>query len=69
LSTKNVLANDLALRPDGPRPELSVVAAQTVPAYAKLVRVLDFLHDLLPKHEGLTQEPTCNGSKPPPLHR
>jgi hypothetical protein len=69
LSTKNVLADDLALRLDGPRSELSVVAARTVPAYAESVRVLDFLQDLLAKPEGLTREPTYNGSRPPPLYR
>jgi hypothetical protein len=65
MSTKNVHADGLALRPDDPRFGLSVVVAQTVRACAESVRVPDILQDSLAKHGGLTREPTCNGSRPP----
>jgi hypothetical protein len=56
------------LRPDGPRSGLSAVATRTVCVCAELVMVLDFLQELLAKHARLTREPTCNGSRPPPLY-
>jgi hypothetical protein len=37
------------------------------PRVAESVRVPDYLWDLLAKTVGLTREPTCNGSKPPPF--
>jgi hypothetical protein len=54
-----------ALRPNGLRSRQSAVVARTVCTYAELVRVLDFLRDLLAKATGLTRELTCNGSRPP----
>jgi hypothetical protein len=63
------MVDGLALRPDDPRSGRSAVVARTVRACAESVRVPVFLQDLLAKPIGLTQEPTCNGSKPPPLYR
>jgi hypothetical protein len=63
LSNKKDRANGPTLRSDGPR--LSALAAQTVSACVESIRVPDFLRHLLAKSEGLTREPTCNGSKPP----
>jgi hypothetical protein len=54
---------------NGPRYRLSVVAERTIHACAESVKVLDFLRDLLAKLAGLTREPTCNRSRPPPLYR
>jgi hypothetical protein len=62
---KNVLADGPALTPDGLRSRLSAVAAQTVRAYIKSFRILDFLRDLIAKPVGLTQKPICNGSRLP----
>jgi hypothetical protein len=56
-------------RPNGPRSGRSVMVARTVRACAESVRVPSFLQDLLAKSAGLTREPTCNGSRPPPLYR
>jgi hypothetical protein len=47
----------------------SAVVARTVRACAESVKVPDFLLDLLAKFAGLTREPTCNESRPPPLCR
>jgi hypothetical protein len=69
LSIEKVLANGPALRPDGLRFGLSTVVARTIHACTKSVRVLDFLPDLLARPARLTQEPTCDGSRPPPLYR
>jgi hypothetical protein len=52
LSSKNVPADGLTLRPDGPRSGLSTVPAWTVRACIELVRVLDVLQDLLAKPVG-----------------
>ena len=52
------------LGPDGPRSGLYAVVARTVRACAESIRVLIFLRDLLAKPARLTQEPTCNGSRP-----
>jgi hypothetical protein len=65
LSTKNVLADDLALRIDGLRSGLSAVEARTVRACAESVRIPDFLYDFLAKPAELTRESTYNGSIPP----
>jgi hypothetical protein len=48
---------------------LCAVAAWTVRACAKSITVPRFLWDLLPIFVWLAREPTCNGSKPPPLYR
>jgi hypothetical protein len=62
-------ADGPALRPDGLWFEMSTVAVWTVHVCARLVKVLDFLWDLLAKPVGLTREPTCNRSRPSPLYR
>jgi hypothetical protein len=69
LEAKKSLADGPALRPDGPRSELSAVVARTVRARAESVRVPSFSRDLLPKTAGLTRETVGNGSRPPPLYR
>jgi hypothetical protein len=56
LDTKKGLADDPALRPDGPRSEQSAVVARTVRACAESVRVSSFSWNLLSKTAGLTQE-------------
>jgi hypothetical protein len=62
-------ADGPALRPDGPRSGLSVVAARMVRACIESIRHPNFLQDLLAKPAGLTRESTCNRSRPPPLYR
>jgi hypothetical protein len=66
---QNVQADGPALRANGPWSGLYAVAAWTIHACAKSVRVLDFLRDLLAKPVGLTRGPTFNRSRPPPLYR
>jgi hypothetical protein len=61
LSTKTVL--------EGPRSELSAIAARTVRACVESFKVPDFLRDLLAKPAVLTREPIRNKSRPPPLYR
>jgi hypothetical protein len=69
LEAKKGLADGPALRPDGPRSELSKVAARTVHACAETARVPSFSRDLLPKTMGLTWKAVRSGSRPPPLYR
>jgi hypothetical protein len=69
LNTLFDLADGPALRPDSPRSGLSALVAHTVHACAESVRVPIFLQELLAKLARLTREPTCNGSRPPPLYR
>jgi hypothetical protein len=69
LSTRNILTDGPALRPDGPQSGRSAVVVQTVRACVELVRFPSFSRDLLPKTTGLAQETTCIGSRPPPLYR
>jgi hypothetical protein len=52
---------------DGQWSRLSVVAAWTVHTCAESVKVPNSLRDLLAKSAGLTREPTCNVSRPPPF--
>jgi hypothetical protein len=62
---QNDRANGPAQRPDSLQSGLSVIALWIVHACSESVKVPDFLWDLLVKPVGLTQEPTCNGSRPP----
>jgi hypothetical protein len=67
LSTGFERADGLALRPNGLRSRLFAVVAQTVRTCAESIRVPDFFRNLLAKPMGLTREPTCNRSRPPPF--
>jgi hypothetical protein len=69
LRIESGMADCPALRPNGPWFGQSAIVAQTVRACTELVKVPNFLRDLLAKPAGLTREPTCNESRPPPLYR
>jgi hypothetical protein len=69
LRIESGMADCPGMRPDGPWSGQSAVVAQSVRACIELVKVPVFLRDLLAKPVGLTREPTCNESRPPPLYR